>query len=217
MKTKVKRTPSDLLDDFTIFIFNLRQRGYKLQEIALTLGKDHSTIIYHLRKYVGLEQFNQEFKNRIKNFNEEYFLRKMNASKLLKKPIVYMPLAPISAQFINAKPVKTNPLIKPLKGPLNYNGEDRESIEMWLSFCAIGTTIIDTGTKMLSNKGLIHKRDGVFDLINAYKQLNTHFTGNEKFDKKEIGIEDFIFTFLTSTEEQQERVIKFQESLLRKS
>lgn len=216
MKTKIKRTPSYLLDDFTIFIFNLRQRGFKLQEIALTLGKDHSTIMYHLRKYEGLSQFNQEFKNRIKNFNEEYFLRKMNASKLLKKPIGFMPLAPISAQFINTKPVHAIPLIKPLRGPENYNEKDRESVEMWLSFTAIGTTMVDTGTKMLKNKGLIHSRDGIFDLINAFKQLNKHFTGNENFDKKEIGIEDFIFSFLTSTEEEQNRVIKFQESVLKK-
>ncbi|MEJ5105539.1 helix-turn-helix domain-containing protein [Chryseobacterium sp. MYb328] len=217
MKTKIKRTPSDLLDDFTIFIYNLRSREFKIQEIAALLGKDHSTIMYHLKKYEGLSQFNQEFKNRIKNFNEEYFLRKMNASKLLKKPIGFMPLAPVSAQFINTKPVQAQPLIKPLKGPENYNDKDREVVEMWLSFTAIGTTIVDTGTKMLKNKGLIHSRDGIFDLINAFKQLNKHFTGNENFDKKEIGIEDFIFSFLTSTEEQQNRVIKFQESLFRKA
>lgn len=214
MKTKRKRTPSDLLDDFTIFIYKLRQNGVKLQQIAALLGKDHSTVMYHLRKYEGLSQFNQEFKNRIKNFNEEYFLRKMNIAKLLKQPVSKMP---ISASFINAARVQAKPLIKPLSGPENYDNKDRESVEMWLSFCAIGTTIIDTGTKMLANKGLIHKRDGVFDLISAFKQLNKHFTGNEKFDKKEIGIEDFVFTFLTSSEEDQMRVVKFQESILKKN
>ena len=70
--------------------------------------------------------------------------------------IGYSPLQPISAQFIKTATVQTNPLIKPLKGP-------------------------------------------------------------ENFDKKEIEIEDFIFSFLTSSEEQQTRVIKFLESLLRKN
>ena len=130
--------------------------------------------------------------------------------------ITYTQNKPLSANFLNVPKVNQKPLIKPLAGPQNYNDKDRDEVEKWLSFCAIGTTIIDTGTKMLRNKGLIHSRDGVFDLITAFKQLNKHFTGNEKFDKKEIGIEDFVFTFLTSTEEQQQRVIKFQESLLRK-
>ncbi|GEM_PF-2419553 len=217
MKTKVKRTPSDLIDDLTIFIYNLRQYGAKLELIALIIGRDHSTVLYHLKKYEGLAQFNKEFRNRIENFNEAIFINKMNYSKILKQKIGYSPLQPISAQFIKTATVQTNPLIKPVKGPENYDGKDREAVEMWLSFCAIGTTIIDTGTKMLKNKGLIHSRDGVFDLITAFKQLNKHFTGNESFDQKEIGIEDFIFSFLTSTEEQQTRVVKFLESILRKS
>ncbi|MGE8528482.1 hypothetical protein [Chryseobacterium rhizosphaerae] len=213
MKTKTKRTPSDLLDDLTIFIYNLRQSGIKLQQIAFLIDKDHSTVIYHLKKYDNLLQFNQEFKNRIKNFNEEYFIRKMNHSKLFKKPLANMP---VSAQFLNVNRVEKKSYIKPLAGPENFNEKDRDSVEMWLSFCAIGTTIVDTGTKMLSNLGLIHKRTGVFDLITAFKELNKHFTGNENFDKKEIGIEDFIFNFITGSEEQQKRVVKFQESLLRK-
>ncbi|MGH1520573.1 hypothetical protein [Chryseobacterium sp. JK1] len=214
MKTKVKRTPSDLLDDLSIFIYKLRQSSYTLKEIAQIVNKDHSTVIYHLRKYEGLSQFNQEFKNRIINFNEEHFLRKMNIAKLFKTPVSSMP---VSASFIEAKKVNAKPLIKPIAGPEMYNEKDRETVEKWLSFCAIGTTIVDTGTKMLKNKGLIHSRDGVFDLITAFKQLNKHFTGNENFDQKEIGIEDFIFSFLTSSEEEQKRVVKFQESLLRKS
>lgn len=213
MKAKVNRTPTDLLDDLSIFIYNLRYAGYTLMNIARIVKKDHSTVLYHIRKYEGLSRFNQEFKNRIKNFNEETFLKKMNYSKILKQPIKNMP---ISVSFINSAQVNQKPLIKPLSGPQNYNEKDREEVEKWLSFCAIGTTMVDTGTKMLKNKGLIHSRDGVFDLITAFKQLNKHFTGNENFDQKELGIDDFVFTFLTSTEEQQQRVIKFQESLLRK-
>ena len=214
MKTKINRTPTYLLDDLSIFIYNLRYAGYTLMNIARIVKKDHSTVLYHIRKYEGLSQFNQEFKNRIKNFNEETFLKKMNYSKILKQPIKNMP---ISVSFINSAQVNQKPLINPLTGPQNYNEKDREEVEKWLSFCAIGTTMVDTGTKMLKNKGLIHSRDGVFDLITAFKQLNKHFTGNENFDQKELGIDDFVFTFLTSTEEQQQRVIKFQESLLRKS
>ena len=69
---------------------------------------------------------------------------------------------------------------------------------------------------MLSHKGLINGRDGVFDLITAFKQLNKHFTGNENYDQKELGIDDFIFNFLTLDDEQQLRVIKFQESIMNK-
>ncbi|MBP1165086.1 putative DNA binding CopG/RHH family protein [Chryseobacterium sp. PvR013] len=213
MKTKVNRTPTDLLDDLSIFIYNLRNAGYTLMNIAHIVKKDHSTVLYHIRKYEGLSKFNQEFKNRIKNFNEENFIKKMNYSKLLKNRTGNVP---VSVSFINTAQVQQKQLIKPLAGPQNYSEKDRDDVEKWLSFCAIGTTIIDTGTKMLKNKGLIHSRDGVFDLITAFKQLNKHFTGNENFDQKEIGIEDFVFTFLTSTEEQQQRVIKFQESVLRK-
>lgn len=137
----------------------------------------------------------------------------VNIGQILKQPINRQP---ISAQFIQTKKVKFQPFIKPLKGPHQYNEKDRESVEQWLSYTAIGTQIVETGTKMLSHKGLIAGRDGVFDLITAFKQLNKHFTGNENYDQKEMGIENFIFTFLTMTEEQQSRVIKFQESLINK-
>lgn len=107
-------------------------------------------------------------------------------------------------------------LIKPLAGPQNYSEKDRDEVENWLTFCAIGTQIIETGTKMLAHKKLIHARDGVFDLIKAFKQLNKHFTGNENYDSKEMGIDNFIYLFLTGSEEHQKRVIKFQESILNK-
>lgn len=137
----------------------------------------------------------------------------MNIKQILKQPISRQP---ISANFIQTKKVDPKPLIKPLAGPQHYNEKDRESVEQWLSYCAIGTQIIDTGTKMLAHKKLIYSRDGVFDLIKAYKQLNKHFTGNENYDRKEMGIEDFIFSFLTLNEEEQFRVIRFQESLINK-
>lgn len=137
----------------------------------------------------------------------------MTIQQILKQPINNMP---ISATFIQTRKVDPKPLIKPLSGPNNYNDKDREKVEHWLSFCAIGTQIVETGTKALSNMGLIHKRDGVFDLINAFKQLNKHFTGNDRYETKEMEIDNFLFTFLTLTEQEQHRVIKFQESILSK-
>lgn len=137
----------------------------------------------------------------------------MNLTNLLKQNIQNKP---ISAHFINTMKVEPKPLIKPLAGPQNYSEKDRGEVENWLSFCAIGTQILETGTKMLAHKKLIHSRDGVFDLITAFKQLNKHFKGNENYDSKEMGIEDFIFSFLTGSDEHQKRVIKFQESILKK-
>lgn len=138
----------------------------------------------------------------------------MNIKQILKQPISRQP---ISANFINTKKVEVKPFIKPLKGPHQYNDKDRDSVEKWLCYTSIGTQIVETGTKMLAHKGLLKGRDGVFDLITAFKQLNKHFTGNENYDRKELGIDDFIFSFLTLTDEQQIRVIKFQESLINKA
>lgn len=137
----------------------------------------------------------------------------MNIKDILKQPINR---GPVSAQFIKTKIVDPIQLIKPLNGPQNYSEKDRDKVELWLSMAAIGTTIIDTATKGLANMKLIHSRDGVFDLINAFKQLNKHFTGNEKYDQKEMDIDNFIFGFLTGDEEHQKRVIRFQESLFNK-
>lgn len=137
----------------------------------------------------------------------------MNIKQILKER---MNTAPISAQFIQTKKVEPKPYIKPLSGPQNYNEKDRDIVEKWLSYTAIGTQIVETGTKMLAHKGLLTGRDGVFDLITAFKQLNNHFTGNENYDRKEIGIDDFIFTFINLNEEEQNRVIKFQETILNK-
>ena len=136
----------------------------------------------------------------------------MNIKKLLKNPISRKP---ISANFINTqKPEKF--LIKPIKTVDSFNEKGKEEIELWLSYCAIGTHILETGTKMLSHKKVIHNRDGIFDLIKAFKQLSKHFVGNENFDKKNTDTENFIYNFLNGTEEHQKRVLKFQESILKK-
>jgi len=139
-------------------------------------------------------------------------MNNLNITELLKKR-----KQPIATQFIQTKKVEVKPFIKALKGPHQYNDKDRDSVEKWLCYTSIGTQIVETGTKMLAHKGLLKGRDGVFDLITAFKQLNKHFTGNENYDRKELGIDDFIFSFLTLTDEQQVRVMKFQESLINKA
>ena len=122
---------------------------------------------------------------------------------------------PISAQFIHSpKPEKM--IINPIRKDNSFDEAGKEKIELWLSFCAIGTQILDTGTKMLSHLNVIHKRDAIFDLIKAFKQLRGHFSSNKNFNAKETALNDFLFNFLTSEEEMQNRTIKFLESLINK-
>ena len=137
----------------------------------------------------------------------------MEIKDILKQPISRNP---ISANFIKiAKPEKL--MIEPVRTVASFDEKGKENIELWLSFCAIGTTILDTGTKMLSHIGVIHNRNAIFDLIKAFKQLRVHFSGNKNFDEKERVLDDFFYTFLTSDEATQHRVIKFQESILNKN
>lgn len=137
----------------------------------------------------------------------------MEIKDILKQPIIRNP---ISANFIKSeKPEKL--MIEPVRTVASFDEKGKENIELWLSFCAIGTTILDTGTKMLSHMGVIHKRDAIFDLITAFKQLRKHFSGNDSFDTKERELDDFFYTFLTADEATQYRVIKFQESILNKN
>ena len=121
----------------------------------------------------------------------------------------------VSAQFIHSpKPEKM--IINPVRKVDSFDEAGKDKIELWLSFCAIGTQILDTGTKMLSHLNVIHKRDAIFDLIKAFKQLRGHFSGNKNFDAKETALNDFLFNFLTSEEEIQNRTMKFLVSLINK-
>lgn len=133
------------------------------------------------------------------------------------KDILNQPISrkPISANFVKSSEPKKL-LINPVRTVASFDEKGKENIELWLSFCAIGTTILDTGTKMLSHIGVIHKRDAVFDLVTAFKQLRVHFSGNKNFDEKERSMDDFFYTFLTSDEATQNRIIKFQESILKR-
>ena len=89
----------------------------------------------------------------------------MEIKDILKQPISRNP---ISANFIkSAKPEKL--MIEPVRTVASFDEKGKENIELWLSFSAIGTTILDTGTKMLSHMGVIHNRNTIFDVIKAFK------------------------------------------------
>lgn len=139
----------------------------------------------------------------------------MNIKQILKQPISRQP---ISANFINTKKVDpiSRMLIKPCKLVKEFDDKGKANIEMWLSMAVIGTTILDTSTKALTRLQVIDKRDAVHGLIKAFKELKGYFKGNELFDEKERQIDDFMFQFLTGSEEHQNRVIRFQESLINK-
>lgn len=81
MKTKVNRTPTDLLDDLRIYCFRLREKGLSLHRIAMKIGRDHTTVIFHLKKYNDLSMFDRKFKTRIKEFEENEFIKKYEAFK----------------------------------------------------------------------------------------------------------------------------------------
>lgn len=83
------RIPSDLLDDFRIFCFRLREKGFSLHQIAMKLGKDHTTILYHSRKCEDFSKFNKEFKFKVKEFNEEEFVKKYQKYRERKARIIH--------------------------------------------------------------------------------------------------------------------------------
>lgn len=135
------------------------------------------------------------------------------------KPIKFIKTGnvPVSANFINTQSVTVKPLIPMEKKPEQFKEKDRADVEKWLVFCAIATTMLETGTRALKNKGLIHDRNAIFDLVNSFKQLNKAFTGNPEFDSLQNEVDTFLFTFLNLSSEDQNRVVKFQESLINKN
>lgn len=133
----------------------------------------------------------------------------MDIKDILKQPLARKPLTAV----ILGAPRVQKMFINPVKTVDSFDEAGRQSIETWLKFCAIGTTILDTGTKMLTHKGVIHKRDAVHDIVKAFKDLRGYFAKNKDYEQEEMAVEDFIFSFITMDPQQQKRVMKFQESI----
>lgn len=72
---KRKRIPSKILDDFTIACWRLRKSGYTTICLADSFNKDHTTIIYHVRRYERLEKHDIKFKKAIEDFNLLEFIK----------------------------------------------------------------------------------------------------------------------------------------------
>ena len=137
----------------------------------------------------------------------------MNIKQILKQPINRVP---VSAQFIQTKKVEKTKFITPVKKVADFDEKGKEQIENWLAISVIATNMLDVSTKALTRMGVIHERNAVFDLITAFKDLGKYFHGNENFDAKNIDLDGFIFSFLHSDEETQNRTIKFLETILNK-
>lgn len=127
--------------------------------------------------------------------------------------IIGVATKPISAQFLPNQPKPKTAQISPVKSVDSFTSEERQKVEIWLSYCAMGTRILDTGTKALANMQVIHSRNAIFDLIDAFGKLRGHFSGNDNFDSKERDIEDFLYTFIHLPADQQKRVMRFQETM----
>lgn len=83
-----KRTPTDQLDGLSILVHILRNNEKKtLQAIGKMLGKDHSTILYHIKRYDTKWQTSRKFRQAEKDFKivdfvESYSHKKINISDL---------------------------------------------------------------------------------------------------------------------------------------
>lgn len=137
----------------------------------------------------------------------------MNIKQILKQPINRVP---VSAQFINTKKVEKAKFITPVKKVADFDEKGKEQIEKWLALSVIATNMLDVSTKALTRMEVIHERNGIHDLIKAFKDLGEYFHGNKDFEAKNIDLDSFIFSFLHADEETQNRIIRFQESILNK-
>lgn len=139
---------------------------------------------------------------------------KIDISKILNNKIHEQ--TPISAQYIGAPKVENKMLIKPLRNFDDLSEKEKVNVEKWLHFCTIGNSILNTSTKALTNMKVISERNAIHDLLRAFGSLGNHYFGNDYFEQKNRDIDSFLFTFIGMSEENQNRVIKFQESILNK-
>lgn len=75
MKKQISRVPTDLLDDLSIYCYLLSQNNLNQNEVAKIIGKDRTTVIYHLQRYSDKSMFSKYFQRRIKNFSESKFIK----------------------------------------------------------------------------------------------------------------------------------------------
>ncbi len=74
MKKPIKRVPTDIIDELSIYCHLLKQEELTTVEISAIVGKDRTTVLYHLERYENLSKFNKYFRDKIKNFSEKKFL-----------------------------------------------------------------------------------------------------------------------------------------------
>lgn len=70
-----------------IFCKRKREEGFKLIEIANWMRLDHTTVIYKLKQYHDLLQFNKPFRDALAEFDEKKFITEFNKFKKQKKKI----------------------------------------------------------------------------------------------------------------------------------
>lgn len=71
---KFQRTPTELVDGLTIYCHRMREEGKTLYSIAEDVGKDHSTVVYHLQRYKDLMSVDKTFQRTEKEFSVSEFL-----------------------------------------------------------------------------------------------------------------------------------------------
>lgn len=158
-------------------------------------------------------------KNKIKPKTKKH--NELLLKKIILENKIESGISPVAVNFLptaKIKPITPEIVhgLRPKKNPKEMTPKQVKDVELWLSQCSIGVRILDTGTKMLKHLEVLDGRDAIFDMTHGFKKLWNHYVGDSEYKKKEQQFEDFIFTFLTMTDEQQKRTIKFAESIINK-
>ncbi len=74
-----QRTPTDLMDELTIYCHRMREEGKTLYSIAKDIGRDHSTVVHHLQRYKDLMRVDKAFQLAEEEFNQHDFIIKYKA------------------------------------------------------------------------------------------------------------------------------------------
>lgn len=76
---KRHRFPTEMQDDVKIYCMRLMEQGKTLLEIAWTISRDHSTVMYNLKTYADLYSVDKMFRQKAESFNVEAFERRLKA------------------------------------------------------------------------------------------------------------------------------------------